>query len=113
MRKISFLALIFALLLPYLANAQSSTPANIMLYDHSKTYTENLDGSFSGDYHNKGTDYCYWKYSTRNGKCKEYWTCKFYFGVKRGWTVFGKMVEYCDGHPTGVEIPIDAIYCGC
>lgn len=59
--------------------------------------------------------YCYWRWLADCGDCVYQFSCWLWYGSENqyGKECIGRKVEYCDGHPTGIEVPVFEIQCGC
>ena len=59
--------------------------------------------------------YCYWRWLADCGSCFYHFSCWLWYGSanENGKECIGRQVEYCDGHPTGNEVPVYELQCGC
>lgn len=59
--------------------------------------------------------YCYWRWLADCGSCFYHFSCWLWYGSanENGRECIGRQVEYCDGHPTGNEVPVYELQCGC
>jgi len=79
-----------------------------LLEEPAATPTASIDDGVNAQY-------CYWRELTSCGSCAYYFTCWLWYGSANqyGRECIGRRVEYCDGHPTGNEVPVLELQCGC
>lgn len=68
-----------------------------------------------GDDDEVTAQYCYWRELVDCGGCTYHFSCQLWYGWDNrfGKECIGRRVEYCDGHPTGNEVPVLELQCGC
>lgn len=64
---------------------------------------------------NPAFEYCYFRELVSCGSCSYHTDCLLWYGWSNrfGEECIGRRVEYCDGHPTGLEYPVAELRCGC
>jgi len=79
-----------------------------LLEEPAATPTASIDDGVTAQY-------CYWRWLADCGSCFYHFSCWLWYGSanENGKECIGRQVEYCDGHPTGNEVPVYEIQCGC
>jgi len=97
---------VMGLLAASTASAADLTPVLISKEDVTPAPSDDVGSPF---------EYCYLRELVSCSACSYHTDCLLWYGWdnRYGEECIGRRVEYCDGHPTGIEYPVLELRCGC